>query len=162
MSGLGSLGSRAQRDRPPSTTVKQMPTSSAGKFRTGRIKEHTVSMALPTITRSILRNPYRTTPQGQRLKECSGVAPIPGEALAPRRARAYSLPGNLASIGTHDNHVVLPATALHVHRHTTIHSQAYRRPTRITIHCPQPASKFGRPALHISAVLGPSTPSHSV
>jgi hypothetical protein len=110
----------------------------------------------------ILRNPYRTTAQGQRLGECSGVAPIPGQALAPRRARPYSLSRNLASIGARDNHVLLPSTALHVHRHTTLHSEAYSCPTRITIHYPHPARKFGPPALHFSPVLGPPPPSHSV
>jgi hypothetical protein len=161
MPGLSSLGPGAKRDR-PSTIVTWKATSSAGKFKTGRIKEHTVSMPLVTITPPILRNPYRTTAQGQRLGECSGVAPIPGQALAPRRARPYSLSRNLASIGPRDNHVLLPSTALHVHRHTTLHSEAYSCPTRITIHYPHPARKFGPPALHFSPVLGPPPPSHSV
>jgi hypothetical protein len=165
MPGLSSLGPRAKRDR-PSTVVTQKPrlrpTSSAGKSRTGRIKEHTVSMPLGTITRPILRNPYRTTSQGRRLGECSGAASIPGQALAPRRARPYSLSRNLASIRARKYHILLPSTVSHVHRHITLHSW-HSYPTRIIIHCPQPCPpKFGPPALYFSPVLGPPPASHSV
>lgn len=62
MSGLSSLGPRAKRNR-PSTIVTQKPrprpASSVGKFRTGRINEHAVSLPLAPITHSILSDPLQ-------------------------------------------------------------------------------------------------------
>lgn len=168
MPGLSSLGPRAKRDRPSTIITRKprlRPTSTAGKSRTGRIKEHTVSMPLATITRSILRSLYRITAQDQRLGECSGVPPIPGQALAPRRARPYSLPRNLASIfGARNNHSrLLPSAASQVHRHITLHSQTCSRSTRIAIHYPHPGPrKFGPPAVYFPPLLGPPPSSHSI
>lgn len=165
---LSSPGPRVKRDR-PLTIMTRKPrlrsSSSAGRSRTGGTKEHTVSIPR-AHNHSILRSHYRTTAQGQRLGERSGVALIPDQALAPRRTRPFSLPRNFVSIRARNNHVLLPSTALHVpshvHRHITLHSQAYSRPPRIAIHCQTPGRKSGPPALYFSPLLGPPPPSHSV
>lgn len=178
MAGFGSHGPRTKRNRPvmvsrmPRPTPKPRLTSSVGSSRTGRTKEHIVSPSLNSVSLAFIspavlctQKPRRTTAQGSKRGDGSGVAPIRGQALARRRAGRFSPPRHLteASIRELNNQAHLLSPASHIYRHITLHSRVCYGPPSLANHRLRPPSPSAKPpALHLPPLLRPPPPSHPV